>query len=234
MLVFYRKVNRFLLHVCIFCFLGILAYFFLFFQAFDVHDYYLTNLIIFIPLVSVTFLQFLYQNYPKVFYNKAFKIALSLMLVFLIFQTTLKNRLRYESRNYIGRNLVISKTDIEYFNWYHWWYDNNFKAFETIKPYLRSIGLNRTDKVVCFADESINISLYLMDQKGYTNFGYSHLTKAERVEFGISKGCKFLIIRNDQTNILEELKPFLTHQIGQYQNINIYSLDDYIKSHPLQ
>lgn len=234
MLIFYRKVNRFLLYVCIFCFLGMVTYFFLFFQAFDVHDYYLTNLIIFIPLVSLTFIEFLYRNYPKVFYNNGFRIALSLLLVFLIFQTSLKNRLRYDSRKYIGRNLVISKTDREYLEWYHWNYANTFKAFETIKPYLRSIGLERTDKVICFADESINISLYLMDQKGYTKFGYNDFSDSQRVNLGITNGCKYLIIRNDQASVLEELKPFLTHQIGQYQNINIYSLDDYIKSHPIQ
>lgn len=225
LLIFYKKTNRFLTHICIICFIGMVFYFFLWFQAFDVHDYYLTNLIIFIPLVTLTFFEFLKRNYPDLFHSNGLKIALSLMIAFLVTQTALKNRLKYDSRKYIDSTLFISKAERELREYYHWAYGNNFKAFETIKPYLRSIGIVRTDKVICFADESINISLYLMDQKGYTKYGYAALSDIERVKFAISRGCKYLILRNDQVNIMDELQPFLTHQIGHYQNINIYSLE---------
>jgi len=234
MLVFYRKVNRFLLRVCIICFLGVLAFMILWFKAFDYHDYYLTNLLIFIPVVLLTFFEFLKRNYSKLFHSNAFKIGLSLILVLLIIQTALKNRLKYDSRNYIDSSFFISKADREYGEWYHWDYANNYKAFETIQPYLRSLGLVRTDKVICLAEESINISLYLMDQKGYTKAMYYDLTDTQRVELGIRNGCKYIIIRNNQLSVIEELKPYITHQIGQYQNINIYSLDNYIQSHPKQ
>lgn len=232
LLIFYRKANRFLINTCIVCFIGVVAYFFLWFQAFDVHDYYLTNLIIFIPLVVITFFEFLNRNYPKLFHHNGLRIALSVMIVFLVFQTTLKNRLKYDSRKYIGSDLVISKTDRESTEYYHWDYGNNFKAFETIKPYLRSIGIKRTDKVVCFADESINISLYLMDQKGYTKYGYGNLSDKERVEYAMKRGCKYIILKKDQENIIKEIQPYLTDQIGQYKNINIYSLKNFVTDAP--
>lgn len=225
LLIFYKKVNRLLLHICIICFIGMVSYIFLWFQAFDVHDYYLTNLIIFIPLITLTFFEFLKRNYPNIFHNNGLKIALSLMIAFLVTQTALKNRLKYDSRKYIDSTLFISKAEREQREYYHWAYGNNFKAFESIKPYLRSIGIVRTDKVICFTDESINISLYLMDQKGYTKYGYAIFSDKDRVEFAISKGCKYLILRNDQLSIIDELQPFLINQIGQYQNINIYSLE---------
>lgn len=232
LVIFYRRTNRFLINTCIVCFIGVVAYFFLWFRAFDVHDYYLTNLLIFIPLVLITFFEFLYRNYSKLFHHIGFRIVLSLMVLFLVFQTTFKNRLKYDSRRYIGSNLFISKTERDLGEYYHWDYGNNFKAFETIKPYLRSIGIQRTDKVICFAEESINVSLYLMDVKGYTKYGYSILSDKERVEFGIKRGCKYIIIRNNQDNIFKEIQPYLTNQIGQYQNINIYSLKNFITDAP--
>jgi hypothetical protein len=232
LLIFYRKANRFLINTCIVCFIGMVAYFFLWFRAFDVHDYYLTNLLIFIPIVLITFFEFLNRHYSKLFYHIGFRIALSSMIVFLVLQTTFKNRLKYDSRKYIGSNLFISKSERELAEYYHWDYGNNFKAFETIKPYLRSIGIKRTDKVICFADESINISLYLMDQKGYTKYGYSVLSDKERVEFAIKRGCKYIIIRNNQDNIIKEIQPFLTNRIGQFNNINIYSLKNFVTGIP--
>ena len=228
-LVFYRKVNRFLLFVSIFCFIGVVTYFFLFFKAFDVHDYYLTNLLIFIPLIVLTFCEFLNRNYPRIFHNTRFKIGLSLILVFLTYQTALKNRLKYDSRKYFGSNLIIKKSDRESAEYYHWSYENNFKAFETVRPYLRSMGILRTDKVICLSDESINISLYLMDQKGYTKYGFGGFSDNKRVEFAKGIGCKYLIITNDQLSITKDIESFLTHKVGQYQNINIYSLENNLR-----
>jgi hypothetical protein len=224
-IIFHKKIQRYLLLVCIFCFIGFVAYFFLWFKAFDVHDYYLTNLLIFIPLVLLTFFEFLNLNYSKIFNNTGLKVVLSLILVFLTYQTALKNRLKYDSRKYFASNLILNKGEREFGEYYHWSYANNFKAFETIKPYLRSLGILRTDKVICFADESINISLYLMDQKGYTKYGYSRFSDKERIEFAISKGCKYLILSNEQVNKLEGIETYMMHKIGQYQNISIYSLD---------
>jgi 4-amino-4-deoxy-L-arabinose transferase-like glycosyltransferase len=226
LLIFYRKAHRFLLLVCIFCFIRMIAYFFLWFKAFNVHDYYLTNLLIFIPLILLTFSEFLKRNYPKLFQHNILKISLSLILVFLTYQTALKNRIKYDSRKYFASDLILKQSERELWEWNHWYYKNNFKAFETVKPYLRSIGISRSDKVICLADGSINISLYLMDQKGYTKYGYAIFSDKERIDFAISQGCKYLILTSDQLNNAEELKPFLTHQIGQFQNINTYSLNN--------
>lgn len=221
---FYKKVNRFLLFASSICFVGVILYLLLWFKAFDVHDYYLTNLLIFIPLILFTFFEFLNRNYPKVFHHRLLKLSLALILVFLIFQTALKNRLKYSPRKYFDSDLFVSKKERELWEWHHWYYNNNQKAFETIKPYLRSIGILRIDGVLCLADESINVTLYLMDQKGYTKYGYSILSEKERVEFAINNGCKYLIIDTNQLSHAEAIKEFLTSKIGQYQNINIYSL----------
>jgi hypothetical protein len=222
--IFYKKVNRFLLFVSSICFVGIILYLILFFKAFDYHDYYLTNLLIFIPLVLITFFHFLNQNYPKIFRHTLFRLSLSLILILLTYQTALKNRLKYSPAKFFASEFFIKQSERELWEWHHWYYNNNQKAFETIQPYLRSIGIVRTDRVLCLADESINISLYFMDQKGYTKYGFSILSEKERVKFAISEGCKYLIINSDQLTNDGEIKEFITNKIGQYQNISIFSL----------
>lgn len=227
--IFNKKVNRFLLLVCSFCFIGVILYIILWFKAFDVHDYYLTNLLIFIPLVLLTFSEFLIRNFPKVFRHNLFKLTLALILVFLTYQTALKNRLKYSPRKFFASDLILKQSERELWEWHHWHYENNQKAFETIKPYLRSIGIAKNDKVICLADESINISLYFMDLEGYTKYGYSIFSDKERIDFAISKGCNYLIINDDQLNNLKGIEEFLTRKIGHYQNIHIYSLNNISK-----
>ncbi len=222
--VFYKKVNRLLLTTCIFCFSGTILYLILWFKAFDVHDYYLTNLLIFIPLILLTFFEFLKRNYSKIFHHILIKFLFSIVLAFLIFQTAMKNRIKYDDKKYFAKDILISQSDREYWEWNHWYYKNNFIAFETIKPYLRSLKITPKDKVICLADGSINISLYLMDQKGYTKYGYASFSDRERVNFAIDQGCKYLILSSEELKKPEELEPFLTNKIGQYQNISIYAL----------
>jgi hypothetical protein len=231
LLISWKKVNRFLLGACVICFTGVILYVLLWFKAFDVHDYYLTNLLIFIPLILLTFFEFLKRNYLKMADFIGFKLILSGALVFLIYQTALINRMKYDDKKYFARESLVRQSDRELWEWNHWYYNNNFKAFETIKPYLRSIGIAKNDKVICMADGSINISLYLMDQKGYTKYGYARFSDKERIDFAINQGCKYLILSDENLKQSAGIEAYLTDKIGQYQNINIYSLAN-IKQEP--
>jgi hypothetical protein len=81
------------------------------------------------------------------------------------------------------------------------------------------------------ADASINISLYLMDQKGYTKYGYARFSDKERIDFAINQGCRYLILSNENLKQSVGIEAYLTNKIGQYQNISIYSLAN-IKQEP--
>lgn len=204
---------------------GIILYSLLFFRAFHVHDYYLTNLLIFIPLTLITFLYYLRQNHAKIFDSIIIKTFATILLLGITTQSALKNRLKYESKGYLKNcELFISKTERDYWDYYHWSYKNEFKAFETIEPYLRSLGITREQKVLCLSDGSINISLYLMDQKGLTKYGFSYLTDNERIAFAIEHNCQYLIISDKDLNRLDIDKKYLQDEIGKYQNISIFKL----------
>ena len=224
-IVFRRKVTKKYLSVLVISFIGIILYSLLWFKAFDVHDYYLTNLLIFIPLTLIVFFDFIKNNSRRLYKSIFLKVGLLLVLLFLISQGALKTRLKYDSKKYIKYdNIFIQEDERNYWEYIHWDYGNNFKAFETITPYLRSLGIKRTDKVICMSDASINISLYFMDQKGLTKYGYAVFSDKERVEFAIKQGCKYLIVNDRDLENSNSFLPYLSKQIGKYENINIYKL----------
>src|SRR5690606_20193020 len=48
-----------------------------------------------------------------------------------------------------------------------WDYARGVKRIENFRPVLREHGIKRTDKIISIPDQSFDISLYFMDQKGY-------------------------------------------------------------------
>jgi hypothetical protein len=103
---------------------------------------------------------------------------------------------------------------------------------ETITPYLRSLGISRYDTVISIPDPSPNITLYLMDQKGFTDFGFNNLKKEERLSHFILLGAEYLIINNDSITNEGIIKPYIQNKIGSYQNVHIYKLDNFHPQNP--
>ena len=96
------------------------------------------------------------------------------------------------------------------------------QAFREISPYLRSIGINKNDRVISLSDVSINISLYLMNQKGWTNYGINMDTN--KIKEKIDLGGKYLFIYNDDNLKDQRLKSFINNKIGEFKGIKIYAL----------
>ena len=92
-----------------------------------------------------------------------------------------------------------------------------------ITPYLRSLGIEREDKVYCTPDQSINISLYLMDQKGFTDFFRNGVSFTEKIELFKLHELKYVIV-GDTSKL--DVKPISLglKEIGEYNGAQIYSV----------
>ena len=222
----FRNANKFLLVLNIMAFFEVILYILLFFQAFNVHDYYLTNMLIFIPITLLTFLDLINNTHPDILTSKKVKIFAVLCLSLIIYSTALKTRIKYSSADFLVRNtLKVFKRSTPYWDWYHAHYAETYKSLETITLYLRKLGIKRTDKVISIPDVSINTTLYLMDQKGFTDFGYGEFTGEERMKKFIALGARYLITNTRSVEEQEFLKPYLKNKIGSYHNVNIYKLE---------
>jgi hypothetical protein len=175
--------------------LGSGIYMLLFFDAFYHHDYYLLNNMIAPTFWLITFLYLVRDRKIR----KGVLIATVLIIGILLLHTRGALNERYHGRFQESLN------------------DDLF----TITPYLRSIGIERTDRVVSVPDLSPNISLYLMNNPGWTEafngpvYNINHFAK---------EGAKYLIV-NDSSYLEKKLyQPFTNDKIGQYRSVSIYRI----------
>ena len=227
----YKHVNTAFRAVFVLITLGIVAYMLLFYQVFNVHEYYLTNLLIIIPVSAITFLHTLKNNARKVYDSKWTKLSALVILAVLSYNAMVMNRLKYGSQNSIVLNSpLLSKFQKDYWQWYHWDYGNSFTSLETIEPYLESIGIGKNDRVISLPDQSINISLFLMNRKGHTGFWYGLSSEVQelplegRIRKCVEWGDRYLIINKREMLSDPMLQPFLTDSIGSYGTVTIYDL----------
>lgn len=204
-LVFYKRINKILFVLTILISIGFLLFILLFFQALKDHDYYTINLFILIPVVILSFLILLKDKFKLVYKSVFFRI---IVIVFLIFNIE------------FARNRIESLYSIE--GWQNENYVENIQSFEEIKPYLQSIGIKKNDRVFSLSDNSINISLYFMNQKGWTNYGIS--ADSIKIKQKINNGAKYLFLYNEETYMENSIQPFLKNKIGEFKNIDIYAL----------
>jgi len=220
----FKKINTFLITINIFLFLGVILFFILFFQVFDIHDYYFINTLIFPVFTWFTFFSYLKKN-TNLVKKKQFYIPVTILLIFSIFISGVINRHKYNVNNTIARAGLdyISDHDKGVMGWFQHDYKKNQEAWKTITPYLRELGIKRENPVMVIDDQSINISLYNMDQIGFTSFCKKRNYK-DKIAFSISKGTKYLLISEYKIKDFKECEPYFKHEIGHYKNILIFDL----------
>jgi len=164
-----------------------------------------------IVFIIVSFFYFLKENHFKIFKSIIFKILFSLFFIYNIYHCSniIKDRYWGGWNNDWGKSEKYNKQD-----------------FTTITPYIRSLGIIREDKVISIPDFSFNISLYLMDQKGWTGFSNDNndsIKIAEKIELG----AKYLFISDSDLLSKDYLQSFLDNKIGTYNDVEIFDLRHY-------
>ncbi|MCC6370358.1 MAG: glycosyltransferase family 39 protein [Bacteroidia bacterium] len=165
----FRKLNAFLKYSFVFSATFFLIYLLFFFQVFTVHDYYLSNLMFF-PMI--TMVCFAYLMHQKEFVPGNIRFVRWIVIVLLIFNSfhaAAIYRLRMiEDDKLVAWYPFISEDEAKLAKYLFWDYNNSVKNFETLTPDLRQLGIKREDKVLAVFDQSFNIALYFLDQKGYS------------------------------------------------------------------
>ncbi|MGZ3867414.1 MAG: glycosyltransferase family 39 protein, partial [Bacteroidia bacterium] len=191
--------------------LGIL-YVLMQFRQFAEHDYYVIDLFVFPMILLIGLLEMMKREYPKVLSSIVVQIVFTFFLVFNVVHAHTRLNDRYES-------------------WMNDYPAN--KDYYTVTPYLRQIGITESDTVIVIPDYS-NVSLYLIDQKGWTEYvdarfnreaGIPYNGDSAGIQASINKGAKYLILNGiEEFQKKPYIKPFANCLIGHYNKILVFKL----------
>ncbi|MBI9033396.1 MAG: glycosyltransferase family 39 protein [Bacteroidales bacterium] len=206
--IFIKRHNKFLVIFTIISLLGGTFFFFGFFRSLFDHDYYLINVFIVEIFCIILGLLLIKSFNHKIFNLSYLKILVLIALPFIIIQS----------------NKIVHTKTYGYYNNAHKTVHSGLVGIEKLN---RSLGIEKTDLVISVPDPSIDISLYLMNQPGFNDYGFITKKGAERMDFFIDKGAKYLFVAD--TNMLTSekrayLKPYCKNKIANYKNVNIYDL----------
>ena len=199
-------------------------YFVCFYVAFDVHDYYFVNIMIFPLALVISLLLVLKRMKLTWIENVPVKIAYSIIVLYSTYYSAIHIKLRYNPPM-PDENLVWiddRKANHGVYSYTAWDWGKRFRACETVEPYLNELGVTRDKKIISLSDVSYNITLVLMNRTGWNE---NTMRDEEDLKYMIRNGAEYIILNNDMP--LEEypfLTKYLNHQIGEYFNLKIYQI----------
>jgi hypothetical protein len=205
LVVFYRKTRKIILWLALSLAFGVLLFCLLFFGALKDHDYYVINLFIIVPVVLLGFFVLLKDHVPVLFNSFIFKIILFIFLI---------HNIDFARRRIDGRYHPDG--------WQNSHYTHVISHFREIRPFLDSIGISSDDKVLSLSDNSINITLYLMNQKGWTNYGIE--SDSVKIREKINLGAKYILTTDDATIHDSGVRPFVGEKLGRFRTIEVFEI----------
>jgi hypothetical protein len=90
-----------------------------------------------------------------------------------------------------------------------------------IEPQLELAGVLKNDLVISVPDYSPNMSLYLMNRKGVTNFNKLHLSQ-DSVKKYLKLNYKYIVVNRSEELEQDYLNPFLGEEILQKGEVAVF------------
>ncbi len=206
------------------------GYIVLWFENLNVHDYYLIELQVGVPIIAVWAISCWasVSRTAKRWLWALFFAALVLQLMDAGLRTRMKHR---PVRGWLNE-LIIPSRERGVWEWFHWDQERRFGNALEWNGVLRSIGIKRDDLIISVTDPSPNISLSLMDQKGFTNLYDDAYQGEKRIAFYVTKGASYLVCNNPDWYEANKDSRWLSKQMMQMGNFRVFNLfesDGYVK-----
>lgn len=223
----FKRLDNFLKYAFVFSGLFFVAYLLFFFRVFSVHDYYLSNLMIF-PVITFFCALHIVHKTETVANNRAF---VALFVVLTVVFNSLHAAAVYRMRTVEDDKLThwfpfISEDEGKLAKYLFWEYSRDIKRIEEIRPVLRAHGIKREDFVLTIPDQSFDISLYFMDQKGF-GISRDHFTHDTTVaDRFLKKGIKYLVMSDTTLKRETAFKRIAGHfeTLFTYNHVEVFRL----------
>lgn len=172
--------------------IGAVTYILLFFKNLGIHDYYLIELYV-VPAVLVVSFIYNLNHFVQIKWLRP-----AVMFLFALFIYSESGHARSIMKERFG----------DFYNYHHL---NFYHNLEDLESDFESLGILPSDLVISVPDESPNITLYLMNRRGFSNYG-NMCRSVESIDKCITEGAKYLVV-NDPSILSEEYFRIYTKQL---------------------
>lgn len=201
---------------------GVSSYLVLWFWVFDVHDYYLIEMLFF-PLLFF-FLAIKYFDSTSTLKGKASNYLACCALILVFLQAVSYTHVAFGKKNFITKNTILvneyTKTNWEEIHWYH---SEHLQKLQKQKYEIQKI-IKEKDTVFCLTDQSPNVDLYTIERIGFSNYTFLK-TKSypSQIPEFIKKGARYmLVVGNEPIDSL--LKQFTKDTVYAKNSVFIFDL----------
>lgn len=192
------------------------------FDNLNVHDYYLIELQLMVPVV----LAWMFLRWDGAS-AKIAKVGMACVVLALGLQLTdaaLRTRMKHRPVGGWLATQVLPARERGIWDWHHWDQDRRYGNVQDWEPTLRSLGIVRDDLVISVTDPSPNVSLSLMDQQGFTNLYDDAYQGEERIAYYVSKGAVYLVCNDPDWYETHKQSPWLSHEMTLLGNFRVFDL----------
>lgn len=200
--------------------LGVVAYILLWFKNLDVHDYYLLELLMLVPLA----VNWVAQSWPPGRVRLMGWVLLATAAAYQAGHSVARNRLKWGTTEGMLVEAFVPKWERDEWTWYHADRQNRLAPLAALPEKLHEWGVPSGAWVLSLPDQSPNISLTLMGRFGYTSLFENDKVAGSRVAWAAAHGAAFLVVNKPEILNRGDWGPWLQHEVGRMGDIVVYDL----------
>ena len=204
---------------------GAWVYLVLWFENLNVHDYYLLEWQLVVPVAAAWIADRWTGKFNRVSRQWLWGVVW-VMLVLQLATAGVRTRMKHRPVGGAIAEWLVPQRERDIWSWFHWDQQARFSNVSEWEKTLRALGIARTDLVISVPDPSPNITLSLMDQRGFTDLYDDEFKGDDRIEYYVSKGAKYLICNDPQWHEVHRDSPWLTQEMTQLGNFRVFNLLD--------
>jgi 4-amino-4-deoxy-L-arabinose transferase-like glycosyltransferase len=220
--IIFSKISTYFKWLITMSLLALISYFVLWFWVFDVHDYYLIE-IIFVPIVIVyvLFIQLVKFNLT----SRKFTVTLCVIVAFNILHATSYSQMRFKRNSFFATHSpFLSSSERVLWGWFHFNHSVTLNELQIKAAEIKNI-IASSDTVYCVTDISPNTYLYTIDRVGMSKSLYYNISDSIAISDAILRGAKYMLFIGD--NNLKQKLPYSNHEVYNSNRISIFDLTPY-------
>ncbi len=200
--------------------LALLAYGVLWFSNLDVHDYYLLEALMAVPL----FVTWVADVWKEARWRHWAMGVFALAFAYQAVHSIARNQMKWGQTDGLLVERLVPEEERAEWKWFHWDQRERWSALSELPEQLEAWGVPDSALVLSIPDGSPNVSLTRMGRMGFTSLYETGLHAGERVAWAVNRGAAYLVV--NQPALLEQgdWGAWLDFPVGVHRNVQVFDL----------